>query len=386
MLVVARALQGMFGALLAPSALSLVTVTFAGSPLRPRAFGIFGAIAGAGGSLGLLLGGVLTQLLSWRWCLYVNLVIAVPTAIAAWRVLSPPVAGARPKLDVAGVVLASGGLFALVYGFSSAETSSWTSTATLVALAASPVLLLAFVLNERRSSHPLLPLHIVVDRLRGSMYLSIALAFSGSFGVFLFLTYYLQRSLHMSPLMTGVAFIPMNLSIVSTSTLVQTRVLPRIGPKIVVIASMACGLVAMLWFAQISPGDSYGGRVLPGVIVLGLGLGGVFASAFGTATLNIPREEAGVASAMVNTSQQVGGSIGASLLSTLFASAAASFLRSHHTGPAASGIASIHGYSVAFWWATLIYAVGLILAIVVPPPRSHLAFAVSQPAPAAAIE
>ena len=249
MLVVARTLQGVFGALLAPSALSLLTVTFAGSPDRPKAFGVFGAIAGAGGSVGLLLGGVLTQTLSWRWCLYVNLLIAIPTAIVAWRILAPPDGRARPRIDIAGVLAASGGLFALVYGFSSAETSSWGAPTTIVALVLSPVLLALFVAIEMRSDHPLLPLHILTDRLRGSMYLAIALAISGTFGVFLFLTYYLQTTLHFSPIATGLAFMPMNLSIVFTSTLVQTRILPRIGPKIVVITGMSLGLLAMLWFA-----------------------------------------------------------------------------------------------------------------------------------------
>src|SRR5450755_2321769 len=186
MLVAARALQGVFGALLAPSALSLLTVTFAGAPDRAKAFGIFGAIAGGGASVGLLLGGALTQALSWRWCLYVNLAIAVPTAITALRLLVNQADPERPRIDVPGVLVASGGLFAIVYGFSNAETHSWSAPATIIALLAGVVLLTAFVIIEQRTDHPLLPLHVVWDRARGGAYASIALAGSGVFGVFLF--------------------------------------------------------------------------------------------------------------------------------------------------------------------------------------------------------
>ena len=193
-LVIARTLQGAFGALLAPSALSLLTVTFEGSPDRPTAFGIFGAIAGGGASLGLILGGALTQILSWRWCLYVNLVIAVPTTIVALRLLVNHAAPQRDPIDIPGAVTSALGLFALVYGFSNAETHSWGATATIVALVASPVLLAAFVLIERRAKYPLLPLHIIWDRGRGGAYTTILLAGAGIFAVFLFLTFFLQAA------------------------------------------------------------------------------------------------------------------------------------------------------------------------------------------------
>src|ERR1700689_1669097 len=204
-LVVARALQGAFGALLAPSALSLLTVTFADSPDRAKAFGIFGAIAGGGASVGLILGGVLTQALSWRWCLYVNLLIALPTVLAALRLLQNHPPDGRPHIDIPGVLLACGGLFALVYGFSNAETHSWTTPLTIIALGASVTLLAAFGMVERRKRDPLLPLHIIMDRARGGAYLSIALAGAGGFAVFLFLTYYLQQNLGFSPVKTGLS-------------------------------------------------------------------------------------------------------------------------------------------------------------------------------------
>jgi EmrB/QacA subfamily drug resistance transporter len=378
-LVAARALQGVFGALLAPSALSLLTVTFAGSPDRPKAFGIFSAIAGAGGSVGLLLGGVLTTALSWRWCLYVNLFIAVPTALVSFRVLVNVGDPKRPKIDIPGVLTATGGLFAIVYGFSNAETSSWGNPVTVVALVLSVVLLAAFVTIERRAEHPLLPLHIVWDRARGGMYASIALAVSGIFGVFLFLTFYMQDSLHFSPIGTGVAFMPMNLTIIVTATTVQTKVLPRTGPKAMVVFGMTLGLLAMLFFTQITPGSGYAAHVAPGLVMVGLAMGAIFAAAFGTATLGVKPNEAGVASAMVNTSQQVGGSIGTAFLSTLFASAAADYLSSHPHTAAVANAAQIHGYTTAFGVAAVIYAVGLLIAVFVLPPRAKLAVPVAGP-------
>ena len=370
MLVAARALQGAFGALLAPSALSLLTVTFAGSPDRPKAFGIFGAIAGGGASVGLILGGALTQALSWRWCLYVNLVIAIPTAIVALRLLVNHRSPDRPRIDVPGVLTASGGLFALVYGFSSAETNnSWTSSITLISLAASVVLLVSFVLIEQRAAHPLLPLHIVWNRARGGAYASIALAGAGIFGVFLFLTYFMQDNLGLSPLLTGVAFMPMTALIVISSTTSQTKLLPRTGAKPLIICGMALGLVSMLLLTRLTPSSSYAADILPSLLVLGLGMGLIFAPAFGTATLGVAGNEAGVASAMVNTSQQVGGSVGTSLLSTLFASSAAAYAKSHIGTPNLAAASQVHGYTTAFWWASGIFAVGLIVAATVFPAR-----------------
>jgi EmrB/QacA subfamily drug resistance transporter len=371
MLVAARALQGMFGALLAPSALSLLTVTFAGSPDRAKAFGIFGAIAGGGASVGLLLGGALTQELSWRWCLYVNLAIAVPTAIVAFRLLVNHSDPERARIDVPGVLTASAGLFALVYGFSNAETSSWTAPATIVALLASPLLLLVFVTIERRAAHPLLPLHIVWNRARGGPYVSIVLAGAGMFGVFLFLTYFMQQTLDLSPLTTGVAFLPMSMVLVLTSTTVQTQVLQHTGVRPLVITGMSLGLIAMLLLTRLTPSSTYASNILPALIILGVGVGCIFAPAFSTATLGVATHEAGIASAMVNTSQQIGGSVGTALLSTLFASAAAGYAAGHAHVAGLAGAALVYGYATAFWWASGIFAVGLLLALLILPKKSR---------------
>jgi EmrB/QacA subfamily drug resistance transporter len=367
MLVGARALQGMFGALLAPSALGLLTVTFAGSRDRAKAFGIFSAIAAGGASVGLLLGGVLTQAISWRWSLYVNLVIAVPAAITALRLLSSARPATRPRLDLPGVALGSFGLFALVYGFSNAETRSWSDPITIAALAASAMLLISFVVLEGRVEHPLLPLRIVWDRARGGAYAAIALAGSAVFAVFLFLTYYLQQNLGYSPLKTGLAFIPMTLMIVVTATTVQTRVLPRTGARPIVITGMTLGIIAMLLFTRLTPHGAYATEVLPSLLLTGIGMGSIFAPAFATATLGVDRGDAGIASAMVNTSQQVGGSVGTALLSTIFASAAAGYAAAHAHAANIAGAASVHGYTTAFYWAAAIFGVGLLVALFVLP-------------------
>ena len=367
MLVAARALQGAFGAILAPSALGLLTVTFAGSPDRPKAFGVFSAIAAGGASVGLLLGGVLTQALSWRWSLYVNLAIAVPTAIVALRLLRNERQPARAPIDLPGVALASGGLFGLVYGFSNAETTSWTNPITVIALGLSALLLVGFIALERRVEHPLLPLHIVRDRARGGAYATIALAGSAVFAVFLFLTYYLQQNLGYSPLKTGLAFLPMTVMIVLTATTVQTRVLARTGAKPLVVTGMTLGIIAMLLFTQLTPHGQYVIHVLPGLLLTGVGMGCIFAPAFSTATLGVESHDAGIASAMVNTSQQVGGSVGTALLSTIFASAAASFVSVHAKTAGIVSAASVHGYTTAFAWAAVLFGVGLLVALLILP-------------------
>ncbi|MDO9407330.1 MFS transporter [Patulibacter sp.] len=365
-LVVARALQGLFGALLAPAALSLLTTTFTDPSERNKAFGVFGAIAGVGGGVGLLLGGVLTEYLSWRWCLYVNLFFAIPAALGAFSLLHSGTqhgAGRRPKLDIPGTVAVTGGLFALVYGFSNAETNGWGDVVTVVMLAAAVVLLVAFVLIQLRVSNPLLPMRVVLDRNRGGAYLAFGIVSMGMFGIFLFLTYYLQRTLGFSPVQTGLAFLPMNFAIMGTIGLVSTQILPRVGPRPLVAGGMAAAAVAMAVFAQLGTDSSYVSGVLPGLVIMGVGMGCVFASAMAIATLGVDARDAGVASAMVNTTQQVGGSIGTALLSTLFASAVSGYATDNadrFQGAQLAAESAMHGYVTAFWIASAILAVGAV--------------------------
>jgi EmrB/QacA subfamily drug resistance transporter len=368
MLLAGRGIQGAFGALLAPAALSTLTVTFTNPAERGKAFGAYGAIAGAGGAIGLLLGGVLTQYLSWRWCLYVNVVFALVTVPAAARLLRSQARDPSVRLDPPGTVLVVAGLVSLVYGLSEAETKSWGAPLTIALLVAGGILLAAFVLVEGRVAHPLLPLRIVLNRFRGGAYLAIGLSAVGLFAIFLFLTYYLQQNLRYSPVVTGVAFLPMIAALIVASTTSSGVLLARVGPRILVPAGLliaAGGLVILA--AQLGPRTTYAATVLPALVVIGAGLGLVFGCGINTATYGADRADAGVASAMVNTCQQVGGSIGTALLNTIAASALASYLASHGHSPAALPGAAVHSYVVAFWVSAAIFAgAAVVCALVLP--------------------
>ena len=381
-LVTARALQGAAGALLAPSALSLLTTTFTEPRERGIAFGIYGAIAGAGGAVGLLLGGVLTEYLSWRWCLYVNVVIAVPAVFAALALLTNQVLPERPRFDIPGAVAVSLGLFLIVYGFSQAEPRGWTDIETLGSLIAGVILLTVFVAIERRAAHPLLPLRVVLDRNRGGSYLSVLISGAGLFGVFLFLTYYLQKTLLYSPVTTGLAFLPMVAMIIVSSTASNAVLLPRFGPKPLVPAGMLLAALGMVILAQIGVHSTYAGHILPALLVTGLGLGLIFAPSINTATLGVSQADAGVASATVNSCQQVGGSIGTAFLNTIATTAVTSYLAGKALTPLVAAQAAVHGYTVAFWWAAGIFVLGAIVAGTLLRPGAALALAEAQPAAA----
>jgi len=381
MLVVGRAIQGAFGALLAPAALSTLAVTFSDPAERGKAFGVYGAIAGAGGAVGLLLGGVLTEWLSWRWCLYVNVILGLVAVTGAARLLTNQRRDPNVHLDPAGTILVVAGLVGVVYGLSEAETKGWGAPTTIALLVAGVVLLAVFVLVERRVAHPLLPLRIVLNRFRGGSYLAIGLSAIGLFGVFLFLTYYLQLILRYSPVITGVAFLPMIAALIVTSTTVSAVLLPRVGPRILVPAGLlvaAAGLVILA--AELGVHTSYPSTILPALVVIGLGLGLVFACAINTATYGAAREDAGVASALVNTNQQVGGSIGTALLNTIAASAFSSYLLTHGLSPAAQAGAAVHSYIVAFWVSVGIFAGAAIVCALVLP-SGLLAPAAAETAP-----
>jgi EmrB/QacA subfamily drug resistance transporter len=360
-LVGARALQGAFGALLAPAALSLLTTTFTEPAERGKAFGIFGAVAVGGAAIGLLLGGILTEYLSWRWCLYVNLLIAVPAALAGLALLHNVVPTVKPRLDIPGTVTASTGLFAIVYGLANAQTHSWRDAVTVGMLAAGALLLTAFGAIQRRSPNPLLPLRVVLDRDRGGSFLAMGLAGAGVFGVFLFLTYYMQQTLGFSPVKTGLAFLPMTFTIIVAATSSSTRLLPRIGPRPLIGTGMLLASIGMLTLTGVGVHTAYATHVLPGIMIIGAGMGLVFSSAMATATFGVEPVDAGVASAMVNTMQQVGGSIGTALLSTIAAMTVTSDLAGRAVDPALLASAAVHGYTTAFWWAAAIFAGGAVL-------------------------
>ena len=361
MLVGARAAQGAFGAILAPSALALLTTTFENIDERRKAFGVFGAISGAGAAFGLFIGGVLTQEFSWRLTLFVNLAIALPAALAALRLLVNAHRGERAALDLPGTATVSLGLFALVYGFSNAETHSRSDPTTIIMLIASAILLGAFVALESRARHPLLPLRILADRARGGSYLAVGIATAAMFGAFLFLTYFLQNTKGYTPIQTGLAFLPLPAVLIATSITVQNVLLKRVGPRPLMTIGLLLGAAGMAWLAQLTPTASYGTHVLPALLILGVGIGATSAPAMFTAAYNVPPADAGVASAMVNTMQQAGGAIGAAGLSTIFASAVSSYLHTHTPSPQLTSAAAVHGYTTAFWVAAAIFAAGAIL-------------------------
>jgi EmrB/QacA subfamily drug resistance transporter len=368
MLITARACQGAFGALLVPSALSILTTTFTTPKDRGKAFGVYGAIAAAGGAIGLLLGGALTEYLSWRWTLYINLVFAGLAFIGGALLLERHPSRVKPRLDIPGVVLVSSGVFCLVYGFSNAATHNWHTPSTSGFLSVGVVLLIVFAVWQGRAAHPLLPPRVVLDRNRGGAYLSMLIAAAGMFATFLFLTYYMQQTLGYSPVVTGFAFLPIAGGIAVAANLSTIVLMPRFGPKPLVTLGMLTGAGAMIWFAQLGAHTGYAAGVLGPIILTGIGLGMVIAPSINTGTFGVAPQDAGVASATVTVGQQLGASIGTSLLNTIFASAVASYFAANAASarliglPALTALALAHGYDTAFSWTAGILAGGAILA------------------------
>jgi EmrB/QacA subfamily drug resistance transporter len=361
MLVGARVVQGAFAALLAPAALSLLTTTFTDAKERARAFGVYGAIAGAGAAVGLLLGGFLTEYASWRWTMYVNLIFAVAALVGGALWLREVASDHRPRLDWPGTITVSAGLFSLVYGFSHAETAGWGDSLTIGLLVAAALLLAGFVVIQTRVSHPLLPMRVILDRNRGGAFLAMFASAAGMFGVFLFLTYYLQLNQGYSAVQTGLAFLPMVGVLVVASAAVSTLLATRISPRILIPAGMIAAALGMWILTGLSLTTSYVSHTLPATMIVGLGLGIVFATAMSLATLGVRGDDAGVASAAVNTMQQVGGSVGTALLNTLAATAATTFAAAHLTDPHVAALSAVHSYTVAFTWSAALFAAGGIV-------------------------
>jgi EmrB/QacA subfamily drug resistance transporter len=362
MLVIARTVQGAFGALLAPSVLALLTTTFTDPDERGRAFGVYGAIAGAGGALGLLLGGILTSYTSWRWTLFVNLVFAALAIVGALVLLARDEGVDHDPLDLPGLFLVAGGLFCVVFGFSHADTTAWSDPYTIGFLVAGVVLLVVFASFETRAKYPLLPPRVVRSRTRGGSMLAMLFASIGLFGVFLFLTYYLQGTLGFSPVKTGVAFLPLVAALAATAQVSNRILLPRIGPKPIVPIGLLVSAAAMFGLHLVGLHSSYASHVLPYLLVLGVGFGLSVAPAFSTGTLGLAPQDAGVGSATLTTAQQVGGSIGTSLLNTVAAGAATSYLVGRRPTPANLEGALLHSYTTAFLWSSVIFVAGAVVA------------------------
>jgi EmrB/QacA subfamily drug resistance transporter len=359
MLFGARALQGAFAAVMAPAALSLLTTTFVEPRERARAFGVYGAIAGGGAAIGLVLGGTLTQFASWRWTLLINVPIALVAAIGATRVVRESQAVERTHYDILGTVAATAGLFALVYGFTTADTDGWGAPLTVSLLTAAAILLAGFVLRERRALHPLLPLRVVLDRNRGGSYLASLLVGSAMLGTFLFLTYFFQSTLGYSAVRTGFAFLPFSGGIILGAT-ISSRLLPRFGPRPLMVTGLLMGMGGLIWFTQLTAASSYVGHVLFAEILTSVGMGLVFVPMSSTALVGVDPSDAGVASALVNTTQQVGSSLGIALLNTLAATATASYLASHLHVPGAPKAAAVHGYTTGFTMSAALLGVAAV--------------------------
>src|SRR4051794_29812614 len=361
----ARALQGVFAAVLAPSVLSLITTTFTEARERAKAFAVYGAISGTGAAIGLIAGGALTEFLSWRWTLLVNTPIAIAVAFAAMPLIKESRAEGDRHFDVPGALVATSGLALLVYGFTEASIHSWTAPLTLTLLVLAVVLLVGFVVWETRARNPMLPLRIVLDRNRGGSYLAFFLATLAMFAMFLFLTYYLQGVLGYSPLKAGIAFLPFPLGVITSAT-IASKTLPRFGPRVLATGGFSLAVLGMLWLTQLQPDSSYAVHVVPAMLLISLGMGHVFVPLSSTALLGVPNHDAGAPSALVNTMQQVGGSLGIAFMNTIATSATATYIASHG-GPSAA--ATVHGFTTAFAIGAGIMAAAAIVVVTLIRPR-----------------
>ena len=371
-LVAARAAQGIGAAIAAPTALALITTTFAEGPERNRAFGIWAAVAGTGGAIGLILGGVLTDALSWRWVLFVNVPIGALLALAAPYVL-PESERRRGRFDLPGAVTATLGAGSLVYGFLHAASDGWSDGGTILSLAAAAALLAAFVAIETRIAEPLLPLHLFTDRNRTGSYLVMLTAGAAMFGVLFFLTQFLQGIQGYSPLRTGLAFLPFT-PVLVVSAQVASRLVARTGPRALIITGAGLLVAGLVWLSTIDVGSGYLTLMLPAFALIALGMGQIFVSVTLTAVSGVERRDSGVASATLNVSQQVGGTLGLAALVTISASATASRLAS--AGPAlypgaraqAFSNALVHGWGTGFELAAAFGVVALLSALFVLRP------------------
>jgi EmrB/QacA subfamily drug resistance transporter len=361
MLFSARALQGAFAAIMAPSALSLLTVAFSEPKERARAFGVYGGIAGGGAAIGLILGGALTQYASWRWTLLINVPIAIVAALAAARFVTESKSPLRHGYDIPGALTATGGLLALVYAFTKAGLDGWASTTTLALFTTAAVLLTLFVVIERRAAHPLLPLRIILDRNRGGSFLASLLVGTAMLGTFLSLTYYFQGTLHYSAMKSGLAFVPFSLGVVTGATS-ASRLLPRFGPRFVITGGLSLSAVGLGIFTLLGVHTTYVSLVLPAIVIVSVGMGLSFVAMSSTSLIGVAPADAGVASALVNTTQQTGSSLGAALINTIATGATASYLALHGTSARAEVAGSIHGYTTAFSFSAIMLALAAATA------------------------
>jgi len=368
MLIVGRGLQGLGGALLSPAALSIITTTFTDQRERTKALGVWSAIAAGGGAVGLVLGGALTQLASWEWIFFVNVPVGVVTVLATLRYVPESRADVKHRaFDLAGAVTVTAGLVVLVYAIVKAQAFGWGSARTIGLIAASLALLAAFVAIERRSVAPLVRLSIFRIKTLAVADAVLLLVASGMFGMFFFASLYVQEILGYSPLHAGLAFLPVTGGIVVGAGIAQPLV-KRAGVRNVAVFGIVLATIGMVVLAQVPVHGTYAGDLLPGLLPLSIGMGLVFVPITLMATGGVDANDAGLASGLFNTAQQVGGSLGLAILSTLAASKTTSVLDGLHgaASAAATSAAKVSGYHVAFVAAAVMLAAGaVILAVAV---------------------
>jgi EmrB/QacA subfamily drug resistance transporter len=363
MLYASRALQGVFGALLAPAALAIISETFTVPAERAKAFGVFGAISGGGAAIGLIAGGALTEFFSWRWCLGVNTPIAIIAAILAFKFVHESKADGDKTYDVPGVVTATAGLFSLTYGFNEAATKGWSATSTLSFLAISIALLISFVVIESKVANPMMPLRVVTERNRGGSYLGSLIVGAGLFSMFLFLGLYLQNILGFSPLKSGFAFLPFTAGIIFGAG-IASQLLPKFGPKPLMVPGLVSASIGLLLLTRITPETSYATHVVPSLLIMSFGMALVFIPLTSTSLHGISGRDTGVASAMVNTSQQIGGSLGTALLSTIAVTASTNYSVANNIAQddrSGAAFAATHGFTVAFQFSAAFLFIGAIV-------------------------
>jgi MFS family permease len=358
-LVAARAIQGVFAAMLAPTALALVASTFPAGPARARAFGVFGTISMAGGAIGLLLGGVLTDALNWRWTMFIGVFFAVAAVVGAFAFLDRHRETTRVAIDAPSVLMVSLGLLGLVFGFSNAADNGWASVWTIAPLAAGVVLLALFVRRQTRIDAPLLPLHIFADRDRVASLVGVFVTMGGLLATIFFAMSFVQNVLGWGTIATGLAFLPQPVAVGVASIVIGPRLNRLLGQKIVVPAALTLGAVGVLFLTMIGPDASYAATVLPALILIGFAGGLFFPTANSLATRGIPTGEIGVASAVVSTSQQVGGTMAVAVVNTVAALTTAGFAASAGADPS-SIAAVVPGLVAAFWWIIGIFLLGAV--------------------------
>ena len=376
MLFSSRALQGAFAAFMAPAALSIISTTFTDGHERAKAFGVYGAISGGGAAVGLLAGGLLTEFANWRWCLLVNVPIALVTFAGALKYVHESTSKDGTSYDLPGAILITGGLTSLVYGFTLAELHGWSSWSTIGFIAGGCVAIAAFLAYERTAENPLLPLRILLERNRGGSFLSAFLIGTGMTGMFLFLTLYFQDVLGYSALKSGGAFLPFSMCVIGFAGL-SSKLLPKFGPRPLMGTGLTSAAIGLAFLSTVNEHSAYLVHILPSCVLIAGGMGLSFVALSSTALFGVHHHDAGVASATLNASQQIGGALGLSLLYTLALNASTSFAKGHgiaaiaprpgeRPSPAYLDLvsrATVHGFSVGFVSGAIALAIAAIVAV-----------------------